>query len=65
MNASIRAQSGLRQIGFPSGTALEDASFWASAVSSAQVRGALLIPAFANMAVFISTASGDQSFGNP
>ena len=56
---------GVRQIGFPSGTAPEEASFWAAAVSSAQVRGALLIPAFANIVLLISTASGDQSFGKP
>ena len=34
-----RAQSAGRQIGLPPGTAFEDASFWAAAVSSAQVVG--------------------------
>src|SRR4029077_11996960 len=64
-NASILAQSAGRQSGLPFGTAPEEASFWASAVSSAQVRGAFLIPALANMDLLISTASGGQSFGKP
>src|SRR5207249_3374113 len=63
-NGRSRAQSAARQIGLPPGTTpfvcIADATAW----SCAHVFGAFW-PAWLSMAVLISIASGDQSFGKP
>src|SRR5947208_221843 len=46
------------------GTALASFSFWATVRSCAHVFGGFT-PAFAIIALFVSIASGDQSFGRP